>query len=253
MILLYHNIKLKNENKQTINIYNFTKHMFSLQDKTVVYLEDYDASNPNHVVITFDDGYKEILYYALPILRHFKYPFEVFVVGKFYEYAQEGNTAFLDREDLKEIIKAGGRLQYHTKTHPHLEEISNEQELIEEIIVPDEIKSLDSNGFNYFAYPCCTYSPKVIEIVKKHYKGARSGKGLGNDNPYCMESLYMMNETEIPTNIIISRKYIEKLCKKVKNPLIKKRLLYKIFYKLSLENQLKKLVEFYTTITNIRK
>lgn len=195
---MYHHVNKKAEDTITVDIFKFAKDMLSISDKEVVYLDDYDPLNSNQVVITFDDGYKDVLLYALPILKKFKYPFEIFLVGNFYNGAQKGNINFLNKEELEYLKKHGGRLQYHTKSHPHLEEISDCEKLETEIKPPENMLQLDENGFNYFAYPFCTFNNKVIEITKKYYKSACSGKNLGDDkDKYKLERLKVENHTII--------------------------------------------------------
>ncbi|GHV96305.1 hypothetical protein AGMMS50293_26250 [Spirochaetia bacterium] len=162
--------------------------MLSIRKKNVVHLNNYNPDDENQVVITFDDGYKEIIKYALPVLKYFNYPFEIFLVGNFLEEAEKGNNNYLDKNDLEKIRQNGGRLQYHSKTHPHLETISDSTILEDEIKTPDMLKMLDPEGFTWFAYPFWTYNNDVIAIVRKYYHGARSGNGHANGTVYAMDS-----------------------------------------------------------------
>ena len=81
MILVYHRIKTKINDTITIHPIRFICDMICILKNQVVFLEDYDPMHPNHVVLTFDDGYKDFLKYALPILKFFKYPFELGIVA----------------------------------------------------------------------------------------------------------------------------------------------------------------------------
>ena len=58
----------------------------------------------NQIVLRFDDGYKSVLKYALPVLKFFGYPFEVFIVENFFISAEKGNKNFLNKKDLKKIF-----------------------------------------------------------------------------------------------------------------------------------------------------
>jgi peptidoglycan/xylan/chitin deacetylase (PgdA/CDA1 family) len=194
MILLYHKIDRKSSGNLTIDIYHFIKQMLAIRNKHIVYLDDYDPYNPEHVVITFDDGYKDIIFYALPVLQYFHYVFEMFIVDDFFRMANDGNLEFLDKDDIKILLHAGGRLEYHSKSHPHLEDITMIEALEEEVKPPEYLLALDNKGCDWFAYPFCTYNDKVVSIVQKYFKGARSGKGLGNDGSYALESIGMDND-----------------------------------------------------------
>jgi peptidoglycan/xylan/chitin deacetylase (PgdA/CDA1 family) len=202
MILTYHHVKLWSRNEQTVGLFQFIRQMLFIRNKKVVYLNDYDPNDVDQIVITFDDGYKDVLTFALPILRFFRYPFEVFIVADFYQAAETGNwlkrrdrnTIFLNKRNLQKIVKYGGRLQYHSKSHPYLDRIDDLQQLEQEIIVPENIKLLDNKGFQWFAYPYWRWNDKVMNIVKKHYKGARSGNGFEKNNEnYALDSIFMKN------------------------------------------------------------
>ncbi|MDR0485176.1 MAG: polysaccharide deacetylase family protein [Elusimicrobiota bacterium] len=197
MILMYHHIKKQSEDNLTVSQAVFLRHLDALKNKKIVYLDAYNPLDPSNAVITFDDGYKDISIYAVPHLKKMNFPFEVFLVGDFVSMGDSGNADFLNSADLIEIVKSGGRLQYHAKTHPHLETIYDKNILEAEILTPSELRLLDREGFKWFAYPFCAYNSDVIDIVKKHYKGARSGKGLGNNDFYTLESLRMDENTEI--------------------------------------------------------
>jgi len=83
MILLYHKIYLESPTQWWVDTNNFWRQMYELQNHEVVHLADYDPNNPEHVVITFDGVYENVFQYALPVLKSFDYPFELFVVGFF--------------------------------------------------------------------------------------------------------------------------------------------------------------------------
>lgn len=199
MILVYHKISFKKNENITIDIFSFIKQLLQLKIKgyKVVHLDEYNFQDAAQIVIRFDDGYKSVLKYALPVLKFFNFPFEVFIVENFFISAQKGNNKFLNKNDLEKIVKSKGRLQYHTKSHPDLSTIKDESKLQKEIICPDYIKALDINGFKYFAYPFWKYSPESIEIIKQHYQGACSGNGFAKDDAYLMDGIKVNKDTKI--------------------------------------------------------
>lgn len=185
MILTYHKISFFYENEITINIFRFIYQMNKLKKYSVVYLNEYDLEDKHQFVITFDDGYQGIVKYAIPVLKWFKYPFEVFVCEKFLK----NGGIFIGFDDLQKIIRNRGRLQYHSKNHYNLLEINDLGCLENEIKCPEYLKQYDLSGFNYFAYPYWHYNEKIIDIVKRYYKGARSGNGLANGTIWALNSI----------------------------------------------------------------
>ncbi len=192
MILTYHNVDLLPLDELTVGIFAFIKQMLKLRNYKVVYLEDYNIYDDTNVVITFDDGYSGFLKYALPVLKFFNYPFEVFICKNFLD-----TKNFIKTKDLYKIIESNGRLEYHSKSHYNLTEIKEINILEEEISPPEELKLYDENGFKYFSYPYWKYSLSVINIIKKYYNGARSGNGFADNTIWALDSIKMNNKTKI--------------------------------------------------------
>ena len=75
--------------------------------------------------ITFDDGYKDNLNFALPVLEHYKIPATIYII-----------TRFLDTEvwmwwyELKEIINQKDYLKFNYKEHNYYYELKNYRQKI---------------------------------------------------------------------------------------------------------------------------
>lgn len=211
MILTYHFIvkrksQVKDEN--FISLSDFTKQMDELKNYDIVDFNNYDENNPKHIVITFDDGSDSIMS-VLPILKKYKYKFSIFIVGDWI-----GKKGFLNYDDLRKIVKLGGNLQWHTKTHKNLTTISD-NDLISELTIDKNIKKLDPNGFQVLAYPFWAYNERIINFCKKMgFKKCRSGNNFktnlseinNNNNKYYLDSIKMKGDTKLSEKIV---KYIE--------------------------------------------
>ena len=112
MILTYHNIG-QNNNQTWVSLASFQRQMNELKENgyRVVEFEEYDPFDDKQIVLTFDDGRKNILD-VVPLLKKNKFPFYVFVVGKFIGYSPE----FLAESDF-EIIRKGGVNSVGTHKH----------------------------------------------------------------------------------------------------------------------------------------
>lgn len=121
------------------------------------------------VVLTFDDGYKDILtmkdYFkkqnikpALFVLANTKHP----------NWKELGNKRpFLSKREILTLYKAGWEIGCHSATHDNLATL-DKKALHEEIVSAK--KSLENDlGFsiNYFAYPRGKYNSDVLHYVKK--------------------------------------------------------------------------------------
>lgn len=155
MILVYHKIDMISHSEWWVTPRNFHRQMLELREFDVVPLDDYDPGNSKQAVITFDGVYENVHTLALPILRKFGYPFEMFVIGDHvggdnaFDTTEPG-ARFATRGQLTEMVEAGGRLQWHTNTHADMTTLA---QVDAELEVPAGLRELDPGGFKWFAYP----------------------------------------------------------------------------------------------------
>jgi len=93
-ILNYHKIRsdeylIKHNDELAVSVSKFKEQLtFLKKNYNLVSLENilnFEKSNKFNVSITFDDGYKDNLKYALPILNEFNVPATIYFVTKFFE------------------------------------------------------------------------------------------------------------------------------------------------------------------------
>lgn len=108
-ILMYHSVggKVAGDRLDIFGVAprRFAQHMALLAQEdsvTVVGLDSmYLDSTVNRMAITFDDGYKDNLYAAAPILAEYAFPFTVFVSSGF---VQSNSRQFLSPAELRELV-----------------------------------------------------------------------------------------------------------------------------------------------------
>ena len=198
---MYHKVDLESPTMWWVTANQFYKQMHDLLEKEVVYLDEYDSNNPDHVVITFDGVYENIYQFAMPILIQFQYPFELFITGGLIGLdnkfdVNEPYTKFASSNSLKELIKNGGRLQWHTNTHPNLIKI-NTSLLDAELFISDDIKKLDGNGFKWFAYPYGEFNNSVKNFVKRKFEGALSCNQGSDSDKYALNRITVTQKTRL--------------------------------------------------------
>jgi len=113
----------------------------------------------------------------VPILQHFGYPFELFIVGSSIGQGNEFDTiepysSFADKETLSKMVAAGGRLQWHTWSHSVLLGEHSEEIYQRELVVPRDLLSLDPNGFKWFGFPHGRRDESLKAQVHKYFRGA---------------------------------------------------------------------------------
>jgi GT2 family glycosyltransferase len=199
-ILMYHKVSLDSPTMWWVSVNSFYRQMLELQGKKVVYLDDYDPTDTEQFVITFDGVYKNVLDYAAPILKEFNYPFELFVTSDYLGRdnsfdCPEPPAEFANLQELECLVKINGRLQWHTRSHPDLTDDNQKVDLSLELEVPEKLRKIDPQGYKWFAYPYGKFNERVIEKVKDKFYGALSCI-QGNDTYlYCLNRITVTNET----------------------------------------------------------
>lgn len=178
MILMYHKVDIVTPTMWWIAPAVLDEHLTSLSDRTFVHLDDY-SSPESQVVITFDDAYENVHRHALPILTAHNVPFEVFVIGNQVGRWNEFDTGeppakHMNLSQLDEVSRSGGRLQWHTRTHPNLPDLSD-REIEAEMTVPAELRQrFPEPHFNWFSYPGGELDGRSLDVARRRFRGAVS-------------------------------------------------------------------------------
>ncbi len=149
----------------------------------VVRFQDGHAGNSSlRVALTFDDGYKDNLYTAAPILLEFNIPFTVFVTSAFI---QSGSKEYLTPAELRELASLTGvNIGSHGATHLPLagcddqtlrQELSDSRSYIEDVI-GREVTSV--------AYPHGSVNIRVRDAAQDigYTRGACSRFGINDES-----------------------------------------------------------------------
>ena len=161
-----------------VNRESFAKQMAFLKQfhYRVLTMDEYYAIKSGHrkpqgreVLITFDDGQRSFKTDAIPILERYSLPAVIFL---FSDAVKSGGVGqYADSLSLKEITELQQNpllsFQGHTKSHPHLKEITEEQ-LEEELVVSkNELEAILGKPVNYLAYPFGELNEPIMKAVQK--------------------------------------------------------------------------------------
>lgn len=121
-ILIYHAVGTKIE-EDRLGIYTISPGLFERQINALVSypvkalstLSDISSGTGLRVAVTFDDGYRDNLYMAAPILIKYKIPFTVFISTSF---VKARTNSYLSPEEVKELATLPGvSIGAHGSTH----------------------------------------------------------------------------------------------------------------------------------------
>lgn len=178
MILMYHKVDLVTPTIWWVSPQDLDRQLAALKDRTFVYLEEYDPSR-DHVAVTFDDAYENVHRHALPVLRRHGVPFEVFIVGdRIGDWNDfdpgEPRTRHMDFAQLDEVAAAGGRIQWHSRSHPDLPRLTD-AEIASELEVPEELRTrFPAPHFSWFSYPGGSHDGRAVAAARQRFAGAVS-------------------------------------------------------------------------------
>jgi peptidoglycan/xylan/chitin deacetylase (PgdA/CDA1 family) len=173
-ILTYHSIGRRRYEM------NVTPEAFAAQmawlaaHQRVIPLEAAAAGEPG-VAITFDDGYRDNLINALPILEHYGFPATLFVVSGHLgstlpgEREPESGT-LLSPDELREAAARGMSIGGHTRSHPRLSARARGQQIDEIAGCKTDLETLLDRQVTTFAYPygsALDYTAESEEIVRE--------------------------------------------------------------------------------------
>lgn len=136
--------------------------------------------NSKSVCVTFDDGYADSFYNALPILKQLQVPATIFVtsgmIGKKTPFYWDTNTNKNDRgralnkmELIKLVREPLIEIGSHTITHPNLATLSTMEQEKEITESKKELEMTIGKKIKGFSYPFGTrkdFSKKTVGLVK---------------------------------------------------------------------------------------
>lgn len=151
------------------------------------------ATPEKPVLLTFDDGYVDNYENALPILAKYSFPATLFMSPGMTD--QEG---YLNWEQVKKLHDAGWDIQPHGMTHPHLPQLSEEQQAYEILEARKQIEEKLGTKADVFCYPYGEYNKTTLKILKEH--GFRyaftidQGFATNQQSPFLLKRLFINGE-----------------------------------------------------------
>lgn len=183
--LSYHSISSVHNSETSMPPSEFERQMAYLSKQgyhtvSVTQLSDFllgKGSLPSKpIAITFDDGFKDNLTNALPIMKKYGFTATIFVIAN-----HVGSKDRLSWDDLKILIKDGWEIGDHSMTHVDLTKLDSKN-LTKEVKGSKELLEKNLGSIKSFSYPSGRYDPTVEKAVKNagYLIGFTTNKGWVN-------------------------------------------------------------------------
>lgn len=177
----------------------FAGHMRSLRERGFAgislqtLLDAWEGGGPlpeRPVVLTFDDGFRNVLEHGVPLLAQHGFSGTVFVVtgwcGRTSDWPGQGagvpRLPLLSWDEIDEVAAAGLELAPHTVGHRRLPELGPEEARREMVDAQTALEDRLGRRITSFAYPYGDVDQAVAELAREHFRGAVSVR-MGSARP----------------------------------------------------------------------
>jgi peptidoglycan/xylan/chitin deacetylase (PgdA/CDA1 family) len=214
-ILTYHSLD------DSGSVISVTPQMFAAQmqslarsGKRVVKLDEVPhllERGESAVVITFDDGFRNFLDHAAPVLLQHNFPATVFLVtahcGRDNGWPTQPKDVALQPlltwDEVKSLHAAGIQFGAHSQSHPFLTQLSPDAAEAEMADSKRTVEAALGEPVEVFAYPYGACNTPVRELARRHFRvacGVQLGYAARNSDRLELERLdmyYWRNQPDI--------------------------------------------------------
>lgn len=182
LILEYHSVGYEDwDSSLVVKPKVFERHLQLLQEMdykvvTVAQLTERlrkGQSVDKYVALSFDDGYKSNHTYALPLMQKYNAKGTFLLVNRLIG----SSNMYMNEQEVKEMVAAGMEIGSHTFSHNPLADI--DPKYLEWEIATSQYdleKRFPGAVVRTMAYPCGSYNPKIMAMLKRYgYEQALTG------------------------------------------------------------------------------
>jgi peptidoglycan/xylan/chitin deacetylase (PgdA/CDA1 family) len=124
------------------------------------------------VVLTFDDGWRDNLEVAWPILDREGVRATIFLVSEWCSTGANGAGRFLSPDEIRDLANAGMEFGAHTVSHPHLSRIDERLAMNEMRISKDAVAAWTGRPCDLFAYPYGDHHEGTVALAREMFRAS---------------------------------------------------------------------------------
>jgi peptidoglycan/xylan/chitin deacetylase (PgdA/CDA1 family) len=119
---------------------------------------------PRPIMITFDDGYRDTLYKASPILARLDMPATAYVIAG---RTSNGDPSFLTWGMLQTLERRGVEIGSHTMSHRDLTSLSDRRAFQELLWARQQFERRLGHAVPWLAYPFGAYDARIERLARR--------------------------------------------------------------------------------------
>lgn len=192
-VLMYHHIKTNTDPRNEIEAgldvppEYFEQQILSLKDKgyqAINISQLFQNDQSKKIILTFDDGYKDIITNAYPILQNSGYTASVYIISDY-----TGRDGYLNWDDIRTLKNAGWEIGSHTTNHPDLTKVSLDEARSEIVNSKSKIETEIGGTISSFCYPSGKYNSDIEQLVQQagYLNAATTKSGRSNTQQLIFE------------------------------------------------------------------
>lgn len=170
-ILMYHHVKTNTDPNNKVEVALdvpadiFDAEMKYLADnnfKTIKMANLFQADQGKKIVLTFDDGYDDIILSAYPIMEKYGFIGVAFVMPDFI-----GKSGYMSWANINKLKSAGWEIGSHTLSHPDLTKYAEDVVRSQVTKSKQTIEENIGETVTSFCYPSGKYNQLTLDMVKE--------------------------------------------------------------------------------------
>jgi peptidoglycan/xylan/chitin deacetylase (PgdA/CDA1 family) len=144
------------------------------------------------VVLTFDDGYRTLTQYAVPVVEQYGYTGTVFVIT---ELMDKGLEEYLTWPQAEQLYARGWKIEPHTKTHTYLAGRDRDFQLYEMLGSVQTVEAHIGATPRFFNYPGGKYDDVTLHLAQEmHLWGAVT---VSSGRIHRLASVYLLTRVRV--------------------------------------------------------
>lgn len=189
-ILTYHSVGTRNHD-MNVRPDQFAEQMEWLASHATVIALDSAPDVSEGIAITFDDGYRDNLVNAAPVLQRLGLPATVFIVagrvgGMLEHDLPDPSNALMTWDEIRQWTDAGLDIGCHAMTHRRLSSLSEEEQRVEIVESTRMLRERTALPIRAFAYPfgsAADYTETSVRLAREAGCSCAASNRYGINKP----------------------------------------------------------------------